>query len=174
MSEPADSDAFCFRLTLPAHSVSVTVCRNVLHALRERVDRDCLHRAELVISELVTNSVRHGPGPGSDVEVELMVGHDRIDGSVSDLGAAFEMPDDQPVPGQIGGFGLYIVSRVASSCEVVRTVLGNCVRFSVQPEAASTPAAESSDPGPPSAGRARRGASAERAKRGPSAVQAEH
>ena len=67
--------------------------------------------AELVISELVTNALRHGLG---DVVVRASVAEDDVlQVSVTDSGP--ELPAMQPVdPGRIGGVGLRIVDRLSS------------------------------------------------------------
>jgi len=67
--------------------------------------------AELVISELVTNALRHGLG---DIVVRTSVadGH-LLQVSVTDSGP--ELPALQPVePDRVGGVGLRIVDRLAS------------------------------------------------------------
>ena len=67
--------------------------------------------AELVISELVTNALRHGLG---DVVVRTSLADgDVLQVSVTDSGP--ELPALQPFdPGRIGGVGLRIVDRLAS------------------------------------------------------------
>jgi anti-sigma regulatory factor (Ser/Thr protein kinase) len=67
--------------------------------------------AELVVSELVTNALRHGLG---DVVVRsALTDDDVLQVSVTDSGP--ELPELQPVdPDRIGGVGLRIVDRVAS------------------------------------------------------------
>lgn len=67
--------------------------------------------AELVISELVTNALRHGLG---DVVVRTSLADgDLLQVSVTDSGP--ELPALQPVDvGRIGGVGLRIVDRLAS------------------------------------------------------------
>ncbi len=67
--------------------------------------------AELVISELVTNALRHGLG---DIVVRTSLADgDLLQVSVTDSGP--ELPALQPVdPGRVGGVGLRIVDRLAS------------------------------------------------------------
>ena len=67
--------------------------------------------AELVVSELVTNALRHGLG---DVVVRsALIDGDLLQFSVTDSGP--ELPELQPVdPDRIGGVGLQIVDRLAS------------------------------------------------------------
>ena len=74
--------------------------------------------AELIVSELVTNSVRHG-GLRPDQEIELTVHasphHLRVE--VAEPGEGFEVtsspPPRQGIP--TGGWGLYLVDRLSSA-----------------------------------------------------------
>lgn len=77
----------------------------------------------LVISELVTNAVRHA---ASDVDVSLDLTPDRLRIEVSDLS------HDPPVLGDIdaardGGWGLHIVSSLASRWGLESRVHGKTV-----------------------------------------------
>jgi two-component sensor histidine kinase len=79
--------------------------------LRDRVDDGLLIDLQLIVSELVTNSVRYGPG--ETIEVEIAVAESgSITGEVEDHGggevAMREITDDG------GGFGLRIVDALAS------------------------------------------------------------
>jgi len=67
--------------------------------------------AELVVSELVTNALRHGLG---DVVLRsALTDDDVLQVSVTDSGP--ELPELQPVdPDRIGGVGLRIVDRLSS------------------------------------------------------------
>lgn len=66
--------------------------------------------AILVISELVTNALRHGLG---EIVARTSVAGGVLALSVTDSGA--ELPEMQPVdPLRVGGVGLHIVDRLAS------------------------------------------------------------
>ena len=79
--------------------------------LRDRVDDGLLVDFQVIVSELVTNSLRYGPG--ETIEVEIAVTEDgSITGEVEDHGrgeiAMREIADEG------GGFGLRIVDALAS------------------------------------------------------------
>jgi two-component sensor histidine kinase len=79
---------------------------------RGRVDEEGLLDLQLIVSELVTNSLRYGPG--EEIEVDIAMADDgSIRGEVEDRGrgrvAVREIADGR------GGFGLRIVDAVASS-----------------------------------------------------------
>ena len=79
--------------------------------LRDRVDDGLLIDLQLIVSELVTNSVRYGPG--EIIEIEIAVAESgSITGEVEDHGtgelAMREITDEG------GGFGLRIVDALAS------------------------------------------------------------
>jgi anti-sigma regulatory factor (Ser/Thr protein kinase) len=99
-------------LTLPSEPASVATARShVVEALAHDVDRRQLETVQLLISELVTNAVRHG---GGHEPVELHAhwnSYLRIE--VMDHGNGFRptprsAPADQP-----GGYGLFLVGTLA-------------------------------------------------------------
>jgi anti-sigma regulatory factor (Ser/Thr protein kinase) len=67
----------------------------------------------LLVSELVTNSVRHVAGSPQPVELAVRIGAREIRVEVRDGGAGFEPGKPEP-RGADGGFGLYLVERMAS------------------------------------------------------------
>jgi anti-sigma regulatory factor (Ser/Thr protein kinase) len=78
---------------------------------RHAVPRSTRRDAVLIISELVTNALRHGLG---DIVVRgSLSGATKVQVSVTDSGP--ELPHVQPIdPDRVGGVGLHIVQEVAA------------------------------------------------------------
>ena len=68
----------------------------------------------LLVSELVTNSVRHVTGSKHPVELAVRIGARTIRVEVRDGGAGFQPPRKPQPRGAEGGFGLFLVERMAS------------------------------------------------------------
>ncbi len=75
----------------------------------------------LLVSELVTNAVRHARG--KRFEVRLEVRPDALRLEVHDQGAGF-VPEIAPSDDGTGGYGLYIVDRLADRWGVERDPSG--------------------------------------------------
>ncbi len=92
--------------------------------LRE-IDHAVASDAELIISELVTNSVRHA-GVGSDrlvtVDLILLDGHLRI--TVTDPGGELEPRLIPKNPEGLGGHGLRLVEQLSTSWGVGSDAVG--------------------------------------------------
>ena len=67
----------------------------------------------LLVSELVTNSVRHVSGSARPVVLAVSIGARAIHVEVRDGGAGFKPGKPKP-RGADGGFGLFLVERMAS------------------------------------------------------------
>ena len=67
----------------------------------------------LLVSELVTNSVRHVAGSTRPVELAVRINKSAIRVEVCDGGAGFEPGTLEP-RGADGGFGLFLVERMAT------------------------------------------------------------
>ncbi len=75
----------------------------------------------LLVSELVTNGVRHaGTGPDAPVRLAVRVGDDRIRVEVTDEGEGFTHGALPPEPGRAGGWGLRLVEQLSRSWGVER------------------------------------------------------
>jgi serine/threonine-protein kinase RsbW len=78
------------------------------------VDRRSVEDVKLLVSELVTNAVRH-PRHNGQIEVKLELTRARVRVEVCDPGDGFRKPRiGTPAPDALGGRGLLIVDRVAS------------------------------------------------------------
>jgi len=99
---------------LPHEAASVDKARHALRPLANAFDPNTFETLRLLVSELVTNSVRHGTGEGSeDLELSVWATRERIRVEVSDDGAGFA-----PVPragnaDQESGWGLHLVEALS-------------------------------------------------------------
>src|SRR5687768_15432322 len=87
--------------------------RRALDLIGQRLSRTSLENAKLLVSELVTNAVRHGPArDGAEVLLRATVRPDALRVEVTDEGVGFVQP---PASGllAVGGWGLVLVERVA-------------------------------------------------------------
>jgi serine/threonine-protein kinase RsbW len=89
--------------------------REALAPLREALDERVLQDVQLLVTELVTNSVRHADAaPGDPVRLEVSVTGDRVFVAVEDLGSGFSpQPRDEGSP-RDSGWGLHLVDQVSA------------------------------------------------------------
>jgi anti-sigma regulatory factor (Ser/Thr protein kinase) len=79
-----------------------------------------LEDATLLVSELVTNAVRHTPRAGvPEVELRLKVDPQRVRVFVSDPGAGFVAEPRLPTAPESSGWGLYLVDRIADRWGII-------------------------------------------------------
>jgi serine/threonine-protein kinase RsbW len=81
--------------------------------LPESLPEDDRGALRLLVSELVTNSIRHVDDSTRPVELAVRVGVRTIRVEVHDGGAGFEPGKPKP-RGADGGYGLFLVERMAS------------------------------------------------------------
>ncbi len=94
---------------------SPAMARQALRRLARELPGPVLEDIRLLVSELVTNSVRHaGLGPESTIGLRVDVGPDRVRVEVSDPGPGFEPGQESPSIYQDSGWGLYLVEQVAT------------------------------------------------------------
>jgi anti-sigma regulatory factor (Ser/Thr protein kinase) len=105
------------RLVLPSNDRAPGIARKELARFArgvELVDRE-YDAVRLLVSELVTNAVRHaGARGGEKIGVFVQSSDATIRIEVRDHGIGFELPQPAPVPGADGGYGLLIVDRLSS------------------------------------------------------------
>ena len=119
-------------LRLPPELTSPARARHALGPLKKLIDPEALYTLRLLISELVTNSVRHARlGTEQVIGVRVLCGSDIVRVEVLDDGWGFPVPNTGPPTGRWqylrnrdaewpGGWGLSIVDAVADSWGVVR------------------------------------------------------
>jgi anti-sigma regulatory factor (Ser/Thr protein kinase) len=103
--------------------------------LAGHVEKDVVDRSRLVLTELVTNSVRHaGLGPDRQIQLGLSVRTELVRIEVGDEGSGFMRVAVPPDPAQESGWGLWLVDQLADRwgldpgpgahvwCELDRTV----------------------------------------------------
>ena len=102
-------------LPYTASSVGVARRRLVGDLARADVYEATACDAGLVLSELISNALRHGtPLPGSLVRVSWMLSDDCVEVAVSDGGGLTVPVVTKPAAGALGGRGLGIVDRLSS------------------------------------------------------------
>lgn len=110
-----DVGAMEHRATFELAPEAASQARAVVNAeLGRAVSAKILEDATLLVSELVTNAVRHGPRAGMpEIELRLKVDTDRVRVVVSDPGAGFAAEPRLPTASESSGWGLYLVDRIA-------------------------------------------------------------
>jgi len=102
-------------LRLPGGPLAPAVARDAVETLPAgSLEAPVAHTARLLVSELVTNSVRHG-GSGADdaIGLEVVLSPSTLRVEVSDSGPGFQPAPARPGPDDAGGRGLYLVDSLA-------------------------------------------------------------
>jgi anti-sigma regulatory factor (Ser/Thr protein kinase) len=81
-------------------------------ALAGRLAQDRLAELRLLVSELVTNAVRHGLDRRGAVELTMRLAGRRLRVEVVDGGAGFTPPTGEHDPEDPGGWGLVVVDEL--------------------------------------------------------------
>jgi two-component sensor histidine kinase len=101
------------KITIELDARAPSRARQAIEDLVPEVDPAVVPNAKLLVSELVTNSVKYGRGP---LTLELQVpSPDRLRCEVADAGGGFT-PEARTRPAtDVGGWGLYLVEALAES-----------------------------------------------------------
>lgn len=115
----AEIDTTNFYLHLTSDADAARVARAFVQEHSDALPQDLVEDAKLLVTELVSNAVRHGR-PEITLRVSL---HPPLIGvSVEDEGAAIPSTDiDPPELESAGGRGLMIVDRMSNSWGVIPT-----------------------------------------------------
>ncbi|HVF12854.1 MAG TPA: ATP-binding protein [Actinomycetota bacterium] len=120
------------KVNLPPHAEAARLARHALDSVASgRARPEVLEDAGLLISEIVTNSVRHGhPPPDAHIHLSLSLSEEKLRAEVCDGGPGFSPEKIRRSPEQIGGWGLGIVQEVADRWGVDKNG-GVCVWFEI-------------------------------------------
>jgi anti-sigma regulatory factor (Ser/Thr protein kinase) len=112
-------DAFEISLA-PAPSAATKARTEVTERLAERLGKRALEDVRLLVTELITNALRHGSlSPGDKVSVRASVEGSVVRIEVTDPGEDGEIAPREPGP-RGGGYGLYLVEMLAKRWGVER------------------------------------------------------
>lgn len=114
---PVQEDGAVARLSLwfAGAPRAAPAARQALASLAEHVSEGRMQELNLVVTELVTNSVRHaGMGPAHAVGLEVTIRRGCIRAVVSDPGPGFDPQLRDPDPLGEGGRGLLIIDQLAA------------------------------------------------------------
>ncbi|MGI8593163.1 MAG: ATP-binding protein [Solirubrobacteraceae bacterium] len=119
-------------LTLAAGPQAASAARVALEDLDQELGPPLLKDLRLMVSELVTNSIRHAsPDPRDVVEMRAWLYDDCLRIEVSDGGSEFAPVATRGRRDEVGGWGLYIVESLASRWGVDRRGRRNHVWFEI-------------------------------------------
>ena len=109
---------------IPVEAEAVAIARDLaVGAVVEATSTDRrIDDLRLLTSEIVSNALLHaGLRPGDSVALAVDASPDRVRVEVADPGPGFDQDAlEEPRPGQISGFGLFIVKQVADRWGVAR------------------------------------------------------
>jgi anti-sigma regulatory factor (Ser/Thr protein kinase) len=116
---------------LPPRAQAARMGRQSVRRILAGTPKESLERVELLVSELVTNSVTHGALAAEqsvDLRVTYRPGLVRVE--VVDPGAHFD-PGQTPSPGGESRWGLYLLNAMADRWGIERLEHGKSVWFEI-------------------------------------------
>jgi anti-sigma regulatory factor (Ser/Thr protein kinase) len=114
---PADPTAD-LDLRFDAGPAAAPGARGALSALEGKLDPHVLEDLRLLVTELVTNSIRHAETAAIRLRVAIAQGVVHVE--VTDTGRGFVPAPQAPIEDRTGGWGLYLVDRLADRWGVAR------------------------------------------------------
>ena len=119
-----------FSLRLAGGPHAPAEARRYLRRLHGELGPDDLQLVTLLVSELITNSVRHaGADSKAEIVLDVELGETKIRVQVVDEGPGFTPLLTPPQPGTPGGVGLHILDDMADRWGVDATDRGTRVWF---------------------------------------------
>jgi anti-sigma regulatory factor (Ser/Thr protein kinase) len=101
-------------LELEGTADAAAAARRALDGFADHVPEPRMRDVRLLVSELVTNAVRHaGLAPGDRIRLIVAVVAGSLRVEVHDPGSGFELRPPKPDPARASGWGLYLVEELA-------------------------------------------------------------
>lgn len=101
-------------LELPVSRDSVKTARHALSEISDGVPQAVFDDLELLVSELITNSIRHtGLNETDRIELTVTKSPGMIRAEVADPGPGFKQEPTRPVSERESGWGLFLVEQIS-------------------------------------------------------------
>jgi anti-sigma regulatory factor (Ser/Thr protein kinase) len=122
LTDPARLSVTQIDLRLTPNSEAALAARHSVNWLEGGLSPEKLEDVRLIVSELVTNSVRHaGLSPDEHILLAVVISDGSVRGRVCDPGPGFKKPSEpRPRTDMSGGWGLPIVERISDRWGVER------------------------------------------------------
>lgn len=102
-------------IALPCRPGSAGAARDAVGRLRGHLSDSQLADLRLLVSEVVTNALRHtGMGPDDTIGLTIHVRGERVRIEVTDAGPGFTPSPRSAGPSEPGGWGLHLVERLTA------------------------------------------------------------
>ncbi len=123
------------RIRLPAHPASAAAARRHVEAVIRARDLDIdAYVAALLVSELITNALRHGLREDETIQLVITSAENWMRVSVHDSSQSEPVPMHAPLDAEEGR-GLTLLANLSASWGFQRTATGKAVYFTLKAEA---------------------------------------
>jgi anti-sigma regulatory factor (Ser/Thr protein kinase) len=119
-------------LELPSGLDAAAEARRALDRVGDELPASRLRDVRLLVSELVTNAVRHaGIGHGDPIRLSIHADDGYLRVEVLDAGSGFELRAPEPDPSRASGWGLFLVDELADRWGVEGARPGTRIWFEI-------------------------------------------
>lgn len=119
-------------LQLTLKRTAPRLARHSVRSMLHWVPSEATDRIELLVSELLTNSVIHSGLDGNQTaDLRLTCGEDRVRLEVADRGRRFRAVSVEPRPGPLGRWGFHLVNKLSDRWGVSELDQGKSVWFEI-------------------------------------------
>lgn len=115
--QTSTGDSESIRIQIPGDNQAAARARAELARLRSMLDDPVVENIRLLVTELVTNSVRHAQA--SKIELMILVSRTRVHVEVANPGGGFEPRPSGPEDSDTG-WGLFLVDRLSDGWGVTQ------------------------------------------------------